>query len=231
MEYTAIIPARGGSKGIPGKNIKEINGKPLISWSIQQALSCKKIKDVYVSTDALDIQNIALKYGAKSPFLRPKELSDDKSSTESAILHFIDWCEKENIKLENIILIQATSPFRYPSSLLTAIQLFESNNADSLVTVTKTHKFIWKNPSNPCASYDLYQRPRRQDIRPEDAIYFENGSFYITKLDVYKNYKNRLGGKIVMHEMSHEESFEIDDLVDFQVTELMMNEYGMSNDS
>lgn len=230
MKYIAFIPARGGSKGIPDKNIKNLNGKPLITWSIKSALSCCKIDDVYVSTDSTVIQTIAIEAGAKAPFLRPQSISDDYSTTESAVLHFIEWCEFEGIDFDCLILIQATSPFRYPSSFSKAIMQFENESADSLVTVNKTHKFIWQSPDDPYASYDIYKRPRRQDIKEKDEIYFENGSFYITKMDVYKKHKNRLGGKISMFEMMPEESFEIDDPLDFKVSELLMKEY-YKNDS
>ncbi len=224
MKYVALIPARGGSKGVPGKNIREIYGKPLVAWSIEQALACKEIQEVYVSTDSLTIKDVAVQYGANVPFLRPEVISNDTASTESAVMHFIEWGEKNSIVFENIVLMQCTSPIRHPDSLSRAIKQFEGEGADSLVTVTGTHKFIWKNQENPAASYDIFNRPRRQDIKPEERLFFENGSFYITKLGVYKNYQNRLGGKISMFEMLFEESFEIDDPLDFSINELIFSE-------
>jgi len=223
----ALIPARGGSKSVPRKNIKIINGKPLIAWSIEHALSVNNIDEVYVSTDCDDIKRIAVKYGAKVPFMRPVEISGDMATTESAVMHFIKWAEQNSIKITKLILLQATSPFRYKGQIDKAMHQFVQQKADSMVTVTKTHRFIWENMSNPIASYDVFNRPRRQDIKAEDEIYFENGSFYITKLDVYQKYKNRLGGKIAMFEMTPEESFEIDDLFDFSLVEYMMKKYGI----
>ena len=226
MKYIAFIPARGGSKGIPKKNIKIINGKPLIAWTIEAALRCKEIEEVYVSTDSHEIKDIALDFGARVPYLRPAEISNDESSTESAVLHFIDWCSKNDIRFKNLILMQCTSPLRHSNSLTAAIEKFESSKSDSLVTVSKVHRFIWKNPDNPKPNYDILARPRRQDIKNEDVMYFENGSFYITKSSVYSEYKNRLGGKIAMFEMAPEESIEIDEPIDFVIVEQLMKEYG-----
>lgn len=226
----ALIPARGGSKSVLGKNIKVINGKPLIAWSIRQALAAESIGEVYVSTDCEDIKRIAEKYGAKVPFMRPVEISGDKATTESAVMHFIDWSQQNLIEISHLILMQATSPFRYEGQIDKAMKQFIQQKADSMLTVTKTHRFIWKNTSNPEVSYDVFNRPRRQDIKAEDEIYFENGSFYITKLDIYQKYENRLGGKIGMFEMNLEESFEIDDALDFTLVEFMMKKKFYYND-
>lgn len=220
MKYIAFIPARGGSKGIPGKNIKSMQGKPLLAWSIEHALTCPEINDVFVSTDSEEIKKVALEYGAKVPFLRPDELSGDTATTESAVLHFMEWLQLNNMdEYDCIILMQGTSPIRKIDSLSRAIKQFEDDKLDSLVTVCKTHKFFWKDPCSPQASYDIHQRPRRQDIKPEDDTYFENGSFYITHKKIYEQQKNRLGGKIGMFEMSADESHEIDDPVDFLICE------------
>lgn len=223
-----LIPARCGSKGVPGKNIKIINGKPLIAWSIEQALAANCVDEVYVSTDCEQIKAIAEQWGAKVPFIRPAEISGDTATTESAVMHFIEWASKNTLSIDYVTLMQATSPFRYAGQLDKAMKQFICGKADSMVTVTKTHRFFWKCLKNPQASYDVFNRPRRQDIKAEDEIYFENGSFYITKLDVYQKYKNRLGGKIVMFEMTPEESFEVDDLLDFSLVEFMMKEHGVT---
>jgi len=223
----AFIPARCGSKGVPGKNIKQINGKPLIAWSIEHALSAECIDVVFVSTDCEEVRKVALDYGAEAPFLRPATISDDTASTESAVLHFLDWAQNNNQHFENLVLLQATSPLRYPGQIDLAMKQFIDENADSLVSVTKSHRFFWKTPEKPIASYDVFNRPRRQDIKKKDEVYFENGSFYITKKTIYKEFENRLGGRISMFNMSPEESFEIDDLFDFKLIEFLMKEYGV----
>jgi N-acylneuraminate cytidylyltransferase len=165
---------------------------------------------------------IANEYGASTPFLRPAEISTDIASTESVALHFLKWLDEIGLDLDSLVLMQATSPVRMAHSLSEAIKLYESESADSLLTVCKTHKFIWRNLKNPQASYDIYKRPRRQDIEPSDEIFIENGSFYITKTAIYKNLKNRLGGKIVMYEMTAEESFEIDEDYDLDINQALL---------
>ncbi len=223
LQYVVLIPARGGSKGIPNKNLIEIGGKPLIAWTILAAIKHFHCEAIFVSTDSSEIMSVAKKYGAQVPFQRPSEISTDSASTEAVVLHFLEWLEHSQLEFENLVLMQPTSPIRKNFSIKEAVQLFESESADSLVTVCKSQKFIWKDPNMPHASYDIYDRPRRQDIKSQDEIYFENGSFYITKKQIYKKFKNRLGGKIVMYEMSPEESFEIDDLLDLEINRILIS--------
>ena len=223
-----LIPARGGSKGVPGKNIKLISGKPLIAWSIEQALDSRCIDEVFVSTDCAEIKEVARQFGAKVPFMRPENISGDTATTESAVMHFITWASQHAVPINNLILIQATSPFRYPGQIDKAMQQFINEQADSMLTVTKTHSFIWKNPAQPKASYDIFNRPRRQDIKTEDQLFVENGSFYITKLSIYEKFQNRLGGKVSMFEMTSEESIEIDNLLDFNIAESFMQYMGLN---
>ncbi|MBT4039749.1 MAG: acylneuraminate cytidylyltransferase family protein [Rhodospirillales bacterium] len=220
--YLAFIPARGGSKGLPGKNLRVFAGKPLISWSIEQALAAPEIDRVLVSTDDTEIAEVARACGADVPFLRPENLASDTSTTESAMQHALVHLEKQNSLPDVIILLQPTSPVRSASSISRAIHEFESTEADSLISVCESHVFIWKNPKNPQASYDVSNRPRRQDIPEDDRIFLENGSIYMTKTDLFQRHNNRLVGKIHMFEMGNLESREIDDAGDFAATEALM---------
>jgi len=221
MSNLAFIPARGKSKGLPRKNIKNIAGKPLIAWSIEQALASKEIDRVIVSTDCPEIAEIAKSYGADVPFLRPAEISGDEASTESAMLHCCEYLEKKGELPKLFILIQATSPVRKKNQLDEAIHYFNDNQFDSLLTVSKSHRFIWKNISAPVASYDYSNRPRRQDLLEQD--YIETGSFYITKTDKLLETKNRLCGDIGLFEVSEDQSFEIDTQLDFIICEQILN--------
>ncbi len=224
MRYLAIIPARGGSKGLPRKNILELAGKPLIAWSIEQALNVDKINTVLVSTDDSEIASIAKKYGADVPFMRPANLAEDTTATEPVLLHALDWYAANGQEYDAIILLQPTSPFRKDGILAEAIKKFERENADSLLSVCENHHFFWTNKENPQSLYDHQNRPRRQDIPADKRWYRENGSIYITKTSVFRNNKNRLGGKISMLIMSEEESWEIDSAVDFSIVEKLMTE-------
>ena len=208
----AIIPARGGSKSIPRKNIKMLYGKPLIVWTIKQALA-SKIDEVYVSTENGEITDIAQKAGAKI-IKRPIKLAQDDISTESVLLHASKVLKDD---YDIMILLQCTSPLRFPSQINEAIDLFIKEKADSLVSVYKNEKFLWKDgkPFN----YDFKNRPRRQEKEWELA---ENGSICIFKKEILLKEKNRLGGKIIFYVMPKWMSLDIDEEDDFKMAEFLM---------
>ena len=216
-KITAFIPARGGSKTLPGKNIKEFAGKPLIGHSIEYALESKLIEEVVVSTDDDKIAKIARKAGARI-VNRPTELSTDSATTESAIHHFVN---KFNKKPDILVLLQPTSPYRPKGSLENAITHFTENGFDSLLSITPTHRFFWrvKDDQTTYAEYDYLNRPRRQDLKQEDIRYMENGSLYIFKRKHFDKTGNRLGGKIGYVEWTEEYSIEIDTPLDFDILE------------
>ena len=201
MNYIAIIPARKGSKEIPKKNIKIIGGKPLIAWTIEQALRSKKISRVVVSTDSTEIAKISENYGAEVPFLRPEKFATDSATTEEVLLHAVEALSVSNNN-NAIVLLQPTSPVRLKRSIDSAIYKFEKERADSLVSVNLTKNFFWKKDKKIIPMYDIFKRPMRQKLKKNQVFYRENGSIYITKVSSLVKYKNRLGGKISMFEMS-----------------------------
>lgn len=223
MSNLAIIPARGGSKGIPRKNIKNIAGKPLIAWSIEHALGAECIDRVIVTTDDPEIASIARQWGAEVPFLRPSDISGDKATTESAVLHALEWLNREEGYIpEHVFLLQATSPVRSIDQLDQAYQIFLESASDSLLSVCEFWHFLWKNEASPEAEYDYMNRPRRQDILKKDIRFKENGSFYITKTEKLLSEKNRLAGTVSMYVMKEEQSFEIDTEIDWLVCESIL---------
>lgn len=222
----AIIPARGGSKGIPGKNILKIAGKPLIAWSIEHALNAKCVDSVWVSSDSKEILEIAKAYGAK-PILRPDYLSRDEATSESAWLHAVDYIEEhQNAEIDAVIAMQATSPIRGDDDLDSALKKFRYENLDSLlsVTIVEDH-FQWrmgKKGPQSVKGYDFKNRKRRQDL---EVTFLENGSFYIFTPKVLRTTKNRLGGKIGFFQQKKHKMFQIDEPDDVLLCEAILNSY------
>lgn len=215
----AIIPARGGSKGIPSKNTIEIAGRPLIAWSIEEAKNSKLVGMVFVSTDDDEIANISLRYGAEI-IRRPAKLATDSSSSEDALLHAIDFIEHtKRIKIDLVVFLQATSPVREKDDIDNAICQFFSEKVDSLFSCRKLEDyFIWEKGEDSYFSvnYDYRHRSRRQDIKPQ---YLENGSIYIFTPELLRREHNRLGGKIGIYEMEFWKSFQIDNWDDVEICE------------
>ena len=214
---TALIPARGSSKTLPGKNIKEFAGKPLIIHSIEYALESKFVDEVVVSTDDSKISKISRDAGA-AIIKRPDELSTDTATTESSVEHYLNSRSK---KPDIIVLLQATSPLRPKNSLDEAITYFIKEKFDSLLSISQTHRFFWrvKEDKTAYAEYDYLNRPRRQDLQPVDMRFIENGSLYIFTREHFEKTGNRLGGKIGYVEWPEDYSMEIDTEIDFQCVE------------
>ena len=218
----AIILARGGSKGIPKKNIKNFCGKPLLVWTIEQCLKSKFINKVIVSSDDKKILNIANQNNAFA-LKRPKNISEDNSTSESGWLHVLNYIEKEE-DYDYVITPQVTSPLRKKNDFDKAIKYFEKEQLDSLFSCNIVNDFFLWEKTNVFWSinYDYKNRKKRQDIKDQ---YLENGSFYIFKPEVLKKERNRLGGKIGVYEMEFWQSFEIDTIQDFKMCEVLMKGY------
>ena len=226
-DTVAIIPARAGSKGIPCKNLIELCGKPLVSWSIEQALRADRIESVWVSSDGDEILDIAKTYGAH-PIRRPAKLSDDRASSESAWLHAMDVIEAGGCTIDRVVAMQATSPIREPRDLDEALALFEAEDLDSLLSVVEIKDFfVWQQADDgriDSVNYDYRNRPLRQHV---DKLYRENGSFYIFKPEILRTHNNRLGGRIGMYVMEGHKSFQIDTPEDVRLCAVIMDGYGL----
>ena len=221
MNITCIIPARGGSKGIPFKNLKEIAGHPLIAHSIMQARNARGVNRVYVSTDDPGIAGLAETYGALT-ISRPDEISGDSASSESALLHALEVIERESpLPPDLVVFLQCTSPLREADDIDKAIGQLISEDADSLLSVTPSHRFLWERSGATPRSinYDYRDRKRRQELPPQ---FVENGSIYIFKPWVLKRLHNRLGGAISLYCMKEESNYEIDSLLDFEIVEFLL---------
>lgn len=216
----AIIPARGGSKGIPGKNLLTLVGKPLIAHSIIDAQEAQLVDRIYVSTDDREIASVSRNYGAEI-IQRPLELATDIASSESALIHSLTAIEATGLSPDLIIFLQCTSPCRTGLDIDLAVKQLQQKEADSLLSVSPSHRFLWEEVNGEAKSinYDYRRRPRRQDMNPQ---YVENGSIYIFKPWVLKEFGNRLGGKISIFPMSEAAAHEIDSPLDFEIAEFLL---------
>lgn len=220
----AFIPVRCGSKSIPFKNIKVFCGKPLVYWNLEALENSENIDKIFVATDCKEIRDVVNSFGFSkvNVYNRNKENATDSASTESVILEFIN---KQNFKDSDLFfLVQATSPITQTKDFDEALETLKNENADSLLTCIKTKRFFWDKNANPI-NYDFRNRPRRQDF---DGLFMENGAFYINTIFNIKKDKNRLSGKIAIHEMEEFTAVEIDEDDDWVIAEKMMYKYVLS---
>lgn len=219
----ALIPARGGSKGIPRKNIQSLGGKPLLAYSIEAALKTPSIDRVVVSTDDDDIGAVARQYGAEVIW-RPAEISGDSASSESALLHALDHLQDLNgYQPDLVVFLQATSPIRQPHDVQNAIDHLLQEDADSLFSACHIEGFIWQSVGGRISpvNYEPERRPLRQELEKE--IVEENGSIYIFKPWVLRQHHSRLGGKIAIYPMSRLSSLQIDRPADLELAEKVLS--------
>lgn len=220
----AIIPARGGSKGINKKNQVNFAGEPLIKWTISQAKKSNQILNVYVSSDDQEILDISQNAGA-IPLRRPEEISGDYSSSEECLNHFINSIE---IIPDIVVFLQPTSPLRETKDIDLAIDVFKQSNLDSLFSATNAgDHFIWSTTEGGLRSenYDYKNRKRRQDICGQ---IIENGSFYIFKPKILLKNNNRLGGNIGFFLMDEWKVYEIDNMDDLKMCEFLFINKGLN---
>jgi CMP-N,N'-diacetyllegionaminic acid synthase len=225
----AVIPARGGSKGLPRKNIKELAGRPLITWTIEAGLASKYIDQLIVTTDDEEIARIATEYNATVPFIRPKHLGSDSASSYETILHALDYYFDKGESFDYLLLLQPTSPLRTTQHIDEAFCLLDSKNADSIISVTESeHSPLWSNvlPEDhnmeDFISDTCRQVTRRQDLPKYFRI---NGAIYIVNIKKMINEKSLfLSTNIFAYIMDRYSSVDIDDLLDLKLAELIINE-------
>ena len=216
MSTLCVIPVRGGSKGIPRKNLRDVGGKPLVVWTIEQALEAKDVR-VVVSTEDEEIASVARAAGAEV-IGRPAELAQDTTATEPVIVHAMDYLrDKEGYEPEFVMLLQATSPVRRPGTIDRAIAQARETGVDSLVGTVPQTPFLWwtaRDGHGPTADFEVDHRPRRQELTPDQFRYRETGSLYVTKPWVYRERNNRIGGNIGLFVMDEVEGIDIDGPLD-----------------
>ena len=217
----AFIPVRGGSKSIPLKNIKLLNGKPLVYWTAKAAQESKYIDKVIIATDSEEIKNTVLSFGFNKLeiFNRSAENAQDTSSTESVMLEYIEKSKLE--PKDKFILIQATSPLLKSEYIDGMYDTLEKSDADSIFSAVREKQFHWIETPDGVKpiNYDYKNRPRRQDFQ---GILAENGACYINSVENILKDKCRLSGKIIAYEMPAETAYEIDEESDWLIVEELM---------
>jgi len=223
MTTIAVIPARGGSKGIPGKNIKDIAGKPLIAYSIKAALDADCVDRVIVSTDDQAIGDIAIANGAEA-IKRPEEISGDFASSESALLHVLKVLnERESFKPEMLVFLQCTSPLTLAEDIDGTVQALLDEDADTSLAAAPFHYFVCSINDDGSAEGINHEKNNRSMRQQRAGQFIEAGAVYAMKVDGFLDKKHRFFGKTVLYEIPEERCFEIDEPVDLLIAEQMIN--------
>lgn len=227
METIALITARGGSKGVPGKNIAPVAGKPLIAWTIEAARAAKRLDKIIVSTDDAAIAEVAREHGADVPFLRPAELAGDRATHISVVLHALDWLAGQGIEPRYLVLLQPTSPLRSAADIDGAIALAHDNDTAGVVSVcpARDHPLLVKRitPEGALADYatsDLAYL-RRQDLPEAFAL---NGAVYVTQTAALRGQRTFLPRTTLPYIMPVERSLEVDHPWDLHLARLIMED-------
>ncbi|WP_424017672.1 cytidylyltransferase domain-containing protein [Halorientalis pallida] len=226
-----VVPARGGSKRVPRKNIRNVAGKPLIAHTVEQAIRTDLFEKVVVSTDDDEIADIAEQYGASVPFKRPEALATDDASTDAVVSHALDWFEDRGSTFDAVCVLQVTSPLRSDSDVCGAVEKFAGRNAGTLVSVTEYQ-------SPPQFALEMYddgtlgerfdpemvfsdQYVRSQDL---DTLYCPNGAIYIADTDTWDQYERFYTPETVGYEMPPERAIDIDHPWEIDVVECLLGD-------
>ncbi len=222
IKTIAIIPARGGSKGIPGKNIREVAEKPLITYSIEAALQARLMDRVIVSTDDQAIAEVAAEYGAEV-IHRPEDISGDLASSEAALLHVLETLKKkEGYTPDLLIFLQCTSPLTLPADIDGTVQALLDHEAETAFAAAPFHYFIWsKSPDGDMigVNHDKIKRLMRQQRKEQ---FIETGAVYVMRVPGFLEHNHRFFGRTVMYKMPEERCFEIDEPIDLLIAEQLI---------
>jgi len=229
----AVIPARKGSKRLPGKNKRILAGKPLTQWTIEAAQKSKSIDRVFVSTDCEELKSLSEQLGVEVPFLRPEQLAQDDSTPAQVIAHTLDYFEKYGQNFEWVIWLQPTSPLRTSIDIENAIELLKEKKADGVISVCSCeHSPLWANILGEDGEMDHFladaikRNPRSQALKPYHRL---NGAIYIANVSRMKAENNLfLSDNLYAYEMSADRSADIDHELDFKFAEFLIKELALS---
>jgi CMP-N,N'-diacetyllegionaminic acid synthase len=221
-KFLAIIPARGGSKGLKNKNIRILNGKPLIYYTIEAAKRSKIFDVIMVTTDSKEIAEISKKYGASIPFLRPDELSTDTASSIDVILHTLNYYVSKNINFDYFCLLQPTSPLRKAEDIINSVELLFKKDAESIVSLCEVeHSPLFANTLSEDQNLSKFIRKEVKNTRRQDLpkYYRINGAIYISKVQSFLKTKDFYGERSFAYIMPPERSVDIDTEFDLKIAE------------
>ena len=226
MKALVIIPARSGSRGIPGKNIKLLGDKPLIQYSIDAALKVFNKEDILVSTDSKEIKVIAENCGLNVPFLRPDELATDFTSSQDVILHAIDYTQQRGQNYDTVVLLQPTSPFRNAQHIEEAIKLYDKR-LEMVVSVKVSDHNPYYTLYEESDDGFLTQSKKAKFTRRQDCpnVYAYNGAIYVMSIDALKTKSIAEFDKVKKYEMSDLHSIDLDTPLDWDLAEIVLNKY------
>lgn len=227
MKAIAFIFARGGSKGLPGKNIRSLGGKPLIAWSIQNALAINRIERIIVSTDSEEIATVARNFGAEVPFLRPAELARDDSSEWLAWQHALTYVRETTGAFPEVMLsIPTTAPLRLAEDIENCLNEFEKGGADVVITITDAHRSPYFNmvKVNGDGTVGLVNPPQSTLVRRQDAqlVYDMATVCYVANPDFVMTHNATFEGRVRAVHVPVERAIDIDTLLDFQIAESLL---------
>ncbi|GBF41330.1 CMP-N-acetylneuraminic acid synthetase [Leptospira ellinghausenii] len=227
MNILAFIPARGGSKGIPGKNLYQIAGNPLLFYTIELAKKIDKNVIPFLSTDDIEIKAYGRSLGLNDDYLRPKELASDSSATIDAVMHALEWFQKSNeVQIDSVLLLQPTSPIRILSEVQSAILRFKEKKMESLVSVTLMREHPFECIKAGEDSWFFLEKPNEKVTGRQGytgTYYFLDGSFYLASVDFLKNNKAFVvEGKTHLFESKLRYSIDIDELDDMEIAECIL---------
>lgn len=223
----ALICARGGSKGLPGKNIRLLAGKPLIGWAIETAKAVPRIDRVLVSTDSYEIADVAHKYGAEVPFMRPKELAKDDSPEWLVWRHALNWMkEKEGFLPSRFLCVPTTAPLRIPVDIENGLDRYEQGDCDMVISVTRAHRNPYFNmvQIKENNQVDLVIPRQATIVRRQEApvVYDMTTVFYIARPQFILTHENMFEGRVSAIQVPLERAIDIDTLFDFKIAECLL---------
>ena len=221
-----VIPARGGSKGVPRKNIKNLGAKPLIFYTIEQALKASSLDMIVVSTDCPEVAELCKQFDSVGVIKRPEELAKDTSKTESALLHACDYIQAtRQISIQSVVTLEPTSPFRTSESIDKCMGVYAASKADSVVTVVEFNDILGKVVDDNFVHLIPNQPRRRQD---RESLYKESSAIYCTNLAALRKHNSVLGDSSVPVIIPAHEAFDINEPLDFVLAEAMLTAYRSS---